>query len=236
MIPKLNDKPQYEMTIPSLNQTVRFRPYLVKEEKILMMAFESNDKVASLRAVTDTINACIDDEFKSNELKLFDIEYMFTKIRSKSVGEKVNLMITCSECEHKNEISVNIEDAKVDMPEKIEPNIKIAENVTVEMTWPIYTKMIQNNKIIDKPNEVDSILELIADCMVSISTEDNKVLLKDEPREKVIEFIESMTNEQFSKVRKFIEEMPTVYIDHEFECSSCKKHNKVTVRNITDFF
>ena len=74
MIPKLNDKPQYEMTIPSLNQTVRFRPYLVKEEKILMMAFESNDKVASLRAVTDTINACIDDEFKSNELKLFDLE------------------------------------------------------------------------------------------------------------------------------------------------------------------
>ena len=159
MIPKLNDKPQYEMTIPSLNQTVRFRPYLVKEEKILMMAFESNDKVASLRAVTDTINACIDDEFKSNELKLFDIEYMFTKIRSKSVGEKVNLMITCSECEHKNEISVNIEDAKVDMPEKIDPNIEIAENVTVEMTWPIYTKMIQNNKIIDKPNEVDSMLK-----------------------------------------------------------------------------
>ena len=73
---------------------------------------------------------------------------MFTKIRSKSVGEKVNLVITCSECEHKNEISVNIEDAKVDMPEKIEPNIEIAENVTVEMTWPIYTKMIQNNKII----------------------------------------------------------------------------------------
>ena len=99
--------PTYEMVLPSSDRKIKYRPFLVKEEKILMMAFESNDKVASLRAVTDTINACIDDEFKSNELKLFDIEYMFTKIRSKSVGEKVNLMITCSECEHKNEISVS---------------------------------------------------------------------------------------------------------------------------------
>ena len=110
MIPKLNDTPKYELKIPSLKKDVKFRPYLVKEEKILMMAFESNDQKVALTAVADTVTSCINEEVKVEDLKLYDIEYMFTKIRAKSIGEEANLIITCTECEHKNDVTVNLDD------------------------------------------------------------------------------------------------------------------------------
>ena len=129
MIPKLNDKPQYEMTIPSTNTDIKFRPYLVKEEKVLMMAFESQDQKAALNAIVDTVRACVDTE----KLKLYDVEYMFTKIRAKSVGENVKLIFTCSDCQTENTESVNIDNISV-VGSDTENVIDINEDISVEMT------------------------------------------------------------------------------------------------------
>ena len=108
-LPKLNDKPKYEMKIPSTKEEVRFRPFLVKEEKVLMIAMESEDTRQILNAVVDTLDACIEGGVNKTKLTTFDVEYMFTKLRSKSVGEVATLAIECSHCNTKNEVTANLE-------------------------------------------------------------------------------------------------------------------------------
>tara|TARA_B000000609_G_C24049919_1_gene280673 strand:+ start:20 stop:730 length:711 start_codon:yes stop_codon:yes gene_type:complete len=236
MIPKLNDTPKYELNIPSMNKQVKFRPYLVKEEKVLMMAFESKDQKAALDAVAETITSCVNDEIQIKDLKLYDIEYMFTKIRAKSVGEQAKLLVTCTSCQSKNEISVDIDKVEVTSPGEVENVIQITDDVSVEMTYPNFNKMISNEKIMAQQSDVETLIELIADCIVCINTEDEKVMLRDEPRDKIIEFVDSMTNDQFKKLRNFVESVPRVQINHEYVCESCKEKKEVTIRNIADFF
>lgn len=236
MIPKLNDTPKYELNIPSMNKQVKFRPYLVKEEKVLMMAFESKDQKAALDAVAETITSCVKDEIQIKDLKLYDVEYMFTKIRAKSVGEQAKLLVTCTSCQSKNEISVDIDKVEVTSPGEVENVIQITDDVSVEMTYPNFDKMISNEKIMAQQSDVETLIELIADCIVCINTEDEKVMLRDEPRDKIIEFVDSMTNDQFKKLRNFVESVPRVQINHEYVCESCKEKKEVTIRNIADFF
>ena len=236
MIPKLNDTPKYELNIPSMNKQVKFRPYLVKEEKVLMMAFESKDQKAALDAVAETITSCVNDEIQIKDLKLYDIEYMFTKIRAKSVGEQAKLLVTCTSCQSKNEISVDIDKVEVTSPGEVENVIQITDDVSVEMTYPNFNKMISNEKIMAQQSDVETLIELIADCIVCINTEDEKVMLRDEPRDKIIEFVDSMTNDQFKKLRNFVESVPRVQINHQYVCESCKEKKEVTIRNIADFF
>lgn len=235
MIPKLNDKPQYEMTIPSTNTDIKFRPYLVKEEKVLMMAFESQDQKAALNAIVDTVRACVDTEINTEELKLYDVEYMFTKIRAKSVGENVKLIFTCSDCQTENTESVNIDNISV-VGSDIENVIDINEDISVEMTYPEYQKMIRNDKIIEPDSEVTTTLELVTDCISCINTPEEKILVKNEPREKLVEFVESMTNDQFAKLRTYVESMPRVEINHNYVCKGCQAKKEVKIRNISDFF
>ena len=144
MIPKLNDTPKYDLVIPSLNKEVKFRPYLVKEEKVLLMAFEADDQKVALNAVADTITSCINEDIKVNDLKLYDIEYMFTKIRAKSIGENANLTVTCEECNYKTDTSVDIDTVQIVGPEdKPDDVIQITDSVSVEMTYPNFLKMIR---------------------------------------------------------------------------------------------
>ena len=169
MIPTLNDKPQYEMMIPSTKTEVKFRPYLVKEEKVLMMAFESQDQKAALNAIVDTVKACVSEEINTEELKLYDVEYMFTKIRAKSVGENVKLVFTCSNCQTENTESVNIDSISV-VGDPKENVIDINDDISVEMMYPEYAKMIRNDKIVEPSSEVTTTLELVTDCICLLYT------------------------------------------------------------------
>ena len=237
MIPKLNDTPKYELKIPSLKKDVKFRPYLVKEEKILMMAFESNDQKVALNAIADTVTSCLDDdEIKINDLTLYDIEYMFTKIRAKSVGEESDIIVTCNKCNHKNDVKINLDEVVLSDPGEVSNLIEITDEVSVEMSYPNFSKTVSNDKVLSQDSEVESLIELIADCMVCINTEEEKVMLRDEPREKILEFIDSMTNDQFGKIREFVESVPKVQIPHEYVCGGCNEKRDVMIRNIADFF
>ena len=103
-LPKLNDAPKYEIAVPSTGQKVRYRPYLVKEEKVLMLAMESQDQRSALNAIVDTIESCVQDDLNTKDLTTFDVEYLFTQIRSKSVGETAKIGVTCTHCDQQNEI------------------------------------------------------------------------------------------------------------------------------------
>jgi hypothetical protein len=236
MIPILNDKPKYEMNIPSTGETVRFRPYLVKEEKILMMALESKDEKASLRAVIDTIKSCVHDEVNYDKLHLFDVEYMFTKIRGKSTGEIIELTSSCKSCDQSNDISVNIDEVKVIGDIKTDSKIILDEEYSVDMQWPLYNKMSNNENINKDSTDVEQLIELIGECIVSINTPEEVILVKDEPKEQLIRFIESMSSDQFIKMKEFLDKMPVCEVKHNFKCSSCGEENEINIRNISDFF
>ena len=162
-LPKLNDKPKYELIIPSSKQNVKFRPYLVKEEKVLMMALESQDKAASLNAVVDTISSCVQDEFDSSKLTLFDIEYMFIMIRSKSVGEVSQLGIKCKQCEKTNEVAVRLDDIEVKQDRIVEKDIELEENITLSMKYPNFNDVLKFED--DKLTETEKTFMLIGKCM-----------------------------------------------------------------------
>lgn len=234
-LPKLNDIPKYELTIPSTNQTVKFRPYLVKEEKVLMLAFESQDQNAALNAVVDTLRACIQEDLDIDKLKLFDIEYIFTKIRAKSVGESVDIIVTCVECEHQNEVNMAIDDVNVTIPE-ISNKINITKDICVELQWPTYIKTIENSLLMTTESETIQTIELMADCLVSLETEEEKILFKDETREEIINFLGSMTSTQFDLIKSYIEKMPVLEKRHTHTCENCKHTSEILIRNLTDFF
>ena len=127
-LPKLNDSPKYELVIPSSQQNVRYRPYLVKEEKVLMLEMESEDQAHILNTISDTIISCVEEPINRRSLTTFDIEYMFLQIRSKSVGESVDLKLKCESCDTPNDISIKLSDINIDIP-NVEKRINITDEI-----------------------------------------------------------------------------------------------------------
>ena len=233
-LPKLNSAPKYELTIPSTQKTVRFRPYLVKEEKILLMAFESGDEKATLRAVLDTIESCVEDSFNQNKLTTFDVEYMFTQIRAKSVGEKTKVAVKCSHCDIQNDVEIDLEQVKVSMPEKIDNIIKLNDDISVEMRYPSYKHLSEGQVELDDSSKNAFIL--ISKCMVAIRTSEERVVLDDEPQEAIDEFLESMTSGQFAKVAAFLQDMPKTTYHLQFTCTDCNEENDRIIEGMQNFF
>lgn len=233
-LPKLNGSPKYNMVIPSKNQTVKYRPYLVKEEKVLMMAMESEDLNAVMAAIADTIVACVDDEIKVNELTMFDMEYMFVQLRGKSVGESAEVKAPCKNCDHATEINISLDDIKVDIPE-VENMIELSPEITVEMQWPSYVS-IASMDVKSKDDLTNSAFSMVGKCIAAIHTEEERIMISDVPSVEVEEFIESMTNEQFSKLSAYIEKMPKVEKDIIWDCEGCGKEQNQKLQGMMDFF
>ena len=141
-LPKLNDTPKYDVVIPSTQNKVRYRPFLVKEEKVLMMALETKDQRKALEAIVDTIEACVTDDIDAKKLTTFDVEYMFTQIRSKSVGETSKINIKCDECNSSIEVEVPIDDVKIELP-KISNIVELTKDISIKMKWPAYSDMTE---------------------------------------------------------------------------------------------
>src|SRR5210317_440010 len=146
-LPKLNEINTYKMTIPSTGVEVTYRPYLVKEEKQMMIASETGDQRQMMQVMAKTIDACVEGDVNITSLTTFDVEYMFTQIRGRSVGETAEIKITCSdeECGHKTEVTVNLIEASVDMKET-DNVIQLNDNISIEMKWPTYTEVVNNFK------------------------------------------------------------------------------------------
>lgn len=230
-LPKLNSAPSYKAKIPSTGEMITYRPYLVKEEKVLMIAFETGDQKQALRAVVDTLQACVTEPIVMSNLTTFDIEYLFTQIRSKSVGEVSTIGLKCSSCEAKNEVEVIISDIEVTVP-SVDKVIELTPNISVEMQYPSYTSVIDMNL---EGNETELGFAMLTKCIAAILTEDERIDTKDVPEKEVVEFIEEMTTDQFKKVSAFLQEMPSLQKTIEFVCTSCGETNSQTIKGINDF-
>jgi hypothetical protein len=236
-LPRLNESPQYELTIPSTQEVIQFRPFLVKEQKVLLMAFETKDKKQILNSILATIKACCTN-IDEKKLTSFDVDYVFTNIRTKAVGETTTIAVKCSDesCLHSNEVVVNLENAE--LINLNESNIvKINNDISLKMKWPSYTEII-NNKIITEDNysNTEIVYETIKMSIDSIMTEDELISLKDESNEEIDQFINSLTTSQFNEINKFISNAPTLKYDVKFTCESCGKENHNVLEGIQDFF
>ena len=232
-LPKLNDTPKYSVDIPSMKKTVKFRPFLVKEEKVLLLAMESDEEDQVLGAILDTIESCIMDDINVMQLTTYDIEYLFTKIRGKSVGETTRVKLKCEACETENEVVIPLDDIKV-VGDDVDPIIELQPGMQLEMRHPAYYEL-KNDEHIQSGETAAATFAMIRHCLKAIKTEDNVISLKDESVQEVDEFIESMNTEQFEKVREFVETIPAMKHDVEFDCS-CGHHNKIELKGMQSFF
>lgn len=232
-LPKLNNVPKYKITVPSTNKEVTFRPFLVKEEKILLIALESQDPVQIATAITDTVISCISEEISRKDLKSYDIEFLFLKIRAKSVGETANLLFKCESCDTENEVSVNLEEIKMNIVE-IDNRIKISNNIYIEMKHPTFESISRNKKLItDSPTT--QVFGLIQESISAVLTEDERIDIKEVKDEEFQEFIESMTQEQFTKIREYIESIPKLSHDINYSCKNCNTNNNITLEGLQNF-
>jgi len=232
-LPKLNDTPKYSVVVPSTKKTVRFRPFLVKEEKVLLLAMESEEDDQVLGAILDTIDACVVDDLDVKTLTTYDIEYLFTKIRGKSVGESTKVKLKCETCETENEVIIPLDDIEV-KGDDADNIIELQPGMQLEMRHPSYYEL-KNDDHIQSGETAAASFAMIRHCLKSIKTEESIINLKDELASEVDEFIESMNTEQFEKIREFVETIPALKHDIVFQCS-CGHENKMELKGMQSFF
>lgn len=234
--------PEYELELPSTGKIIKYRPFLVKEEKILLLALESKDSVQITNAMKQILKACILTRgVKVEELPTFDIEYIFLNVRAKSIGETIELIVTCEDDgETQVQVELDINDIKVQKNPEHSRDIDLGNGVTLRMKYPSLNDFVQNNfEIKNQEKSVENFnesLEIIASCMESVFTKEDSWSAKDCSKEELFEYIESMQNKQYKSIEKFFQTIPV--LSHEFEVVNpkTKKENKVKLEGLTSFF
>lgn len=232
-LPKLNATPEYETYVPSTGQKVKFRPYLVKEEKILLLAMESQDQAQALAAIARVIEACVAD--KLPQLTTFDVEFLFIKIRAKSVGEKSNLVIKCKECNHENPVAYDLDQVEMAVP-KFDPIIKLTPTISLKMRWPSYNTITTSKAVLDASSPTQQAFAVVAKCIEAIQTESENILTKDSSDAELMEFLDSMTSDQYKKLIEFVSGMPKLVHEVSCTCEKCFTPNTVKLEGLADFF
>ena len=235
-LPKMN-APLYNVTIPSTKKEVKFRPFLVKEEKSLLLAQQSEDPKVMINTLKSIIENCIVDNVDVDKLATFDYEYLFTQIRAKSVGEIVELLFLCDTCDDdkaKAQVNLDISKFQVEFPEGHDNKISLFDDVGIIMKNPTLDTLDKLEKI--KEGDVDSIFDVVADCMESVYTTEEVFNTKDQTKQEVIDFLENLTQEQFKKIESFFLTMPKLQQIVEYDCPVCNKHHVKMMEGLASFF
>lgn len=232
-LPKINNVPKYTLIVPSTKKQITYRPFFVKEQKVLLIALESRDENQILKATTDMIAACVDENINVTKMPTFDVEYIFTQIRSKSVGETTKIDLSCTSCNEYTEVEISLDQIKIDIPDK-NNEIKLNDTYTVVMKYPSYTDIV---KIKSKRGTITSTMyESVLLSLDKLKTPDEIISFAEETEEEINNFLESLTSEQFKQLVKFVDSTPTLKHDIKFTCSKCKAANKRTLKGLQDFF
>ena len=234
-LPKFNETPVYQLTIPSTKRIVKFRPFLVKEQKILLIALESQDERQILEAIMNCIDSCTLEKINLPSLATFDIEYMFMQIRDKSVGEKTKLIFSCRECQTECETEVDLEDITIDIPEG-KNQIKVNDQYIIQMRYPNYGDLIKELKDSNDKSAVEKLYDLVYLCMDSLLSDEEKISFRDETKEEVESFLDSLNPETFEKILTFTQNLPTLTKEAKYHCKVCEKEYERTLKGINDFF
>ena len=230
--------PTYELTLPSSNRKIKYRPFLVKEEKILIIAMESQDVKQIARAVKDVLSKCIMTKgTKVEKLSTFDIEYLFLNIRGKSVGEHIEVMVTCPD-DGKTQVpmSINIDDIKVQTDENHSIDIKLDETYTLRMKYPSLDEFIKNN--FDNMNDmnVDDTFDLISSCIDQVYSEEESWSHQDCTKKELSDFVESLNSSQFKEVENFFTTMPKLLHIVKVTNPNTNVESEIKLEGLQSFF
>ena len=231
--------PTYELVLPSSNRKIKFRPFLVKEEKILILAMESQDTKQIANAVKNVITHCILTKgIKVDKLSTFDIEYLFLNIRGKSVGEDIEVMVTCPD-DGKTQVPalINIDSIKVQRSDDHETDIKLDDTYTLRMKYPSLNEFIKSNFAggVDDMN-VDDTFDLIASCIEQVYSEEESWSSADCTKKELKDFLEQLDSKQFKNIEKFFETMPKLSHTVTVINPNTKKENKIVLEGLQNFF
>ena len=235
-LPKIST-PTYELVIPSSKKKIKYRPFLVKEEKILILAMESQDNAQVANAIKDVLSACILTRgIKIEKLATFDIEYLFLNIRGKSVGEELEVMVTCpDDGETQVPATIRVDNIEVEFPEGHTTDIKLDDQYTVRMKYPSMEEFVKSN-FTSENVDVNETFSLISSCIDQIYSEEESWNSVDCTEKELNEFIEQFNSKQFKEVEKFFETMPK--LSHAIKVTNPKTNveNEVVLEGLANFF
>ncbi len=230
--------PTYQLELPSTGKTISYRPFLVKEEKLLVIALESQDTKQITNAIKAVIKSCILTKgIKVEALPTFDIEYLFLNIRGKSVGEDLDVNIICPD-DNETQVSVNInlDDIQVQKTKDHTNQIKLDDNIMMELKYPSLNEFIKNNFDPKETNQMDQSFDLIGSCIDKIYTEDEVWVAEDCTKKEVNEFLDSMNSSQFKEIETFFETMPKLSHTIKVTNPKTKVKSDVVLEGLASFF
>ena len=240
-LPKLT-VPTHELVVPSSGKKLEYRPFLVKEEKILLMASEGDDEKSMIRALKQIITNCISETIDVNKLTTYDLEYMFLQLRAKSIGEVSELRYVCQntikdkkkerECGEPLKVLLDLSEIKVINFDDHEPNIPIVNKIGVVLKDPEVGLLEQHS--LNALNEIGNLFEVLSDCVDYVY--DGDQIFKDYKKEEIDDYLGSLTQQQFDGVKAFFETLPRLEKEINLNCKKCKNETTMTLRGLTDFF
>ena len=233
MLPKLAT-PKYDMIVPSTGESITYRPYVVKEEKLLLIAMESQDEKQIENAITEVIETCIVNKIKVKDLTAFDIEFLFLTLRGKSVGEGIKLQMPCEHCQEPNEVKIDLNKLQVknnDFDNK-DLQIKINDEITLDLRWPT----MSDRGSVNTDSGTEALIHMVAKSIGTLYHGEDTISMSDTPFKEVLEFVESLSSTQFNLCMEVLAKTPYTGYDIEFTCKKCGKENKKELKGMADFF
>ena len=230
--------PTYELTLPSSNRKIKYRPFLVKEEKILIIAMESQDTKQIARAVKDVLSKCILTKgIKVDKLATFDIEYLFLNIRGKSVGEHIEVMVTCPDDEKTQvPMSINIDDIKIKKEKDHSTDITLDDTYTLRMKYPSLSEFIKNNFDSMTDMKVEDTFELISSCIDQVYSEEETWSHQECTKKELSDFVESLNSNQFKMVENFFTTMPKLSHTVKVTNPNTNVESEIKIEGLQSFF
>jgi len=230
--------PTYELELPSTKQKIKYRPFLVKEEKLLVLALESEDTKQITTAIKTVLKNCISTKgIKVETLPTFDIEFLFLNIRGKSVGEEIELTITAPDDETTSvEIKIDVDDIKVQENKDHTKKIKIDDVLMMEMKYPSLEQFIKTNFDFNEVNDMDKSFELISSCIDKIYSEEEVWSSSDVTKKEMVDFLEQMNSLQFKEIEKFFNTMPKLSHTIKVKNPNTKVTSDVVLEGLSSFF
>ena len=236
-LPK-NTTPKYDLELPSTGQTIQYRPFLVKEEKLLVLAMESEDTKQITTAIKSVLKNCIQTRgVKVEQLPTFDIEYLFLNIRGKSVGEEVEVsLVSPDDGETEVKVTIGLDDIKVAKNDDHTRQIKLDDTLMMEMKYPSLDQFITNNFDFNEKNQLEQSFDLIASCVDKIYSEEEVWAAADCTKKEIKDFLEQMNSTQFKEIETFFETMPKLSHTVKIVNPNTEKENEVLLEGLASFF
>lgn len=228
--------PKFKLKLPSNGKEVFFRPFLVKEEKTLLMAVEGGEDTDITESVINIIESCVEYKGNIRDLPFFDIEYLFVNLRARSVNNIINLKLrhgTDTDCTHVTDYELNLENVKVEFPKKASNKIMLDDNVGLVLRYPRLSD-VNNIKDTVRSSKIEKIFDELANNVESVFDSEN--VYEDFTKEEMVDYIGQLNKEQFLKVIEFFENSPTVSYDIKYTCSACGKEEFIPLRGLNSFF